>query len=1753
MKKKTAFISCFVLVAMLIVSFFCASYNNIGTIQAEIKGKEITKYVLTGYQDYYPYHYFDSLFGATYSKKIEYINENGKLVSDFRAILANNDNYFGSDYCKGEASIYLAGEMETLAETGHYYAYASAGLLAFENKDKSKLLISLSNGGVTSTAKSDKVHSGGKYAPDWVKTGKVFLTSKNDVLKFQFSTLEKSTAWLPADFGIFEPTINYGIEIDKITTETKGSTVSNGSLIKLEASHFLSKLFGESLIRYYQNIHEIEWEIVSGAENGQILGNYLSVSGKSGKIVVRPKCLKTTDGTDYIYGNSITFEINSSTVAVSAKSNFDEGVKVSGTGNYNQNRNVVLFLEILDGYSLLRVEDETGAQLSYNVTSSGKYRVVTRVTNQSKNLNIILKKTISVTNIIVKDKVYDKTDLAEIDQIIFDGGDLKHGVTVDLSDLTVKFSSSLPGENIKISISGSLKLSGENAYMYELVGNLPSVTANILKRNIVVRAHNQTIEYGDTIPSLSYDIEGDMLAGEALIGELQVVCDGSIGTYKISIGTLSNSHYNIEFVEGTLTISKRKIEITSIYIDNKTYDKVSELDLSKLHYTMTGSFLKSHNISLNINGIYSSLNAGECNVELSASLNGSDIQYYELIMESTTISAVIEARGLTINAITATKAYGDADPTFEYNYKNSDLLSGDSITGSISRTSGEDVGEYTITQGTLSAANYNIVFNSAKFVITQREISISADAKSKIYGNNDPQLTYSLTNGTIVNNDDLGLTLTRVSGERIGSYAIKIASQINQNYKIYFTSSNLVITQRELNISVVANNKKYDGLLDAEVEIYINNDITADNISLLLTAKFANRNVGYWVVNYYTTNNSLVTEFTSSLLKGQNIDCYKVNFSVTEMANIDKRKIKVTIENKYLSKIFGEVDAGLIFDVENIVEGESLIGTLAREEGENVGFYNILKNTLTEANNPNYQIEYDFDFTFQILKRDLVIVVDDKTIEFGEDEGIIEYYLSSSTPLPLGVELNNILTGAPTRESGKDVGIYNYLIGTLALIGDSENNYNLIFNGGKLTIYTKTLTIQINDIEKNYGSTDPEFTYTVLGKSELVLNIQFVRQVGENVGEYKITGILDDDNYNVVINPGKLTITPAEITIRANSILKIYGDADPVLTYYLSNGMLKFDDRLEDVLTGELVRDLGNSVGVYSIKIGSLKANSNYSLKFLGSDFEIVAKDLYITANKIVKYYDETNEPELTYQVSGLLAGDEIIGSLTRVSGSMPGEYDIEIGTLSAENYNIVFTSAKFVIQKRKITIKINPVSKIFDGTDSAELTYSLSGNILQGSEPVVTLFKESGVNVGKYLINARVEGDIYDVEIITNYFEILKRDVTIRADNFEIVYGEEIPTLTYRVEGDIENSELQISLYRTQSKAAGEYTIYSSILHSDNYNIVYIEGKLTIKKLKLVIKTGNFVKVYGSADPIFDYEIIEGSIVDHDILNGAIIRELGENVGTYKLICELENPNYEIDFLSASLSITRKELTIVTSVMDKVFDGTDIAYLRTPTLAGVINGDDVYFDYERDKVARFIQSAVGDNIAVVVYGGKLSGADCGNYYLTYPTNLTANITNSIVEAEDQKVANELFIKASNSNTLLKQGSTLFASEYKVTDAEKSDFGNSKSIVGAYNLSLKVGNQDVPESGKVTVNIKPYSNGLNNVQVFRLNSDGTKTLLNATYEDGVIKFETDEMGTFIVVADNDNWLNITLIVSASVLLLTIVGFAISKKRKKKKA
>ena len=173
----------------------------------------------------------------------------------------------------------------------------------------------------------------------------------------------------------------------------------------------------------------------------------------------------------------------------------------------------------------------------------------------------------------------------------------------------------------------------------------------------------------------------------------------------------------------------------------------------------------------------------------------------------------ITPRDLTVAADPGTKIYGASDPALTYTHGT--LYNGDTdsvFTGSLVRVSGENVGTYEISQGTLSAgSNYNILFTGANFTITPRDLTVTAGAKTKIYGASDPALTY--THGTLYNGDtDSVFTggLVRVSGENVGTYAITQDSlSAGTNYNILFTGANFTITPRDLTVTAGAGTKIY--------------------------------------------------------------------------------------------------------------------------------------------------------------------------------------------------------------------------------------------------------------------------------------------------------------------------------------------------------------------------------------------------------------------------------------------------------------------------------------------------------------------------------------------------------------------------------------------------------------------------------------------------------------------------------------------------------------------------------------------------------------------------------------------------------------------------------------------------------------------------------------------------------------------------------------------------------------------------------
>ena len=103
---------------------------------------------------------------------------------------------------------------------------------------------------------------------------------------------------------------------------------------------------------------------------------------------------------------------------------------------------------------------------------------------------------------------------------------------------------------------------------------------------------------------------------------------------------------------------------------------------------------------------------------------------------------------------------------------------------------------------------------------------------------------------------------------------------------------------------------------------------------------------------------------------------------------------------------------------------------------------------------------------------------------------------------------------------------------------------------------------------KVYGNPDPAFTYqltvgTLVGSDAFTGAL--TRDAGEDVGNHAITqGTLAlSPNYALSFVGADLSITQRPVEVTANPQTKVYGDADPALTYHITSGTLAFSDALQ--------------------------------------------------------------------------------------------------------------------------------------------------------------------------------------------------------------------------------------------------------------------------------------------------------------------------------------------------------------------------------------------------------------------------------------------------------------------------------------------------------------------------------------------------------------------------------------------------------------
>lgn len=392
---------------------------------------------------------------------------------------------------------------------------------------------------------------------------------------------------------------------------------------------------------------------------------------------------------------------------------------------------------------------------------------------------------------------------------------------------------------------------------------------------------------------------------------------------------------------------------------------------------------------------------------------------------------------------------------------------------------------------------------------------------------------------------------------------------------------------------------------------------------------------------------------------------------------------------------------------------------------------------LITITNPNYQgrLSSSADTRLVVSKKTLnLIVTPGQFKNYGDIEpSNFDYTLNGLC----GDENQDEVAINLQREVGESVG--KYLIN---LIEFEDDNYLIDYTPEYFKINPKKLLIMAENATKTFGDVDPNLTYKMYLNNRLVTSLinedklegNLERVQGENVGEYAITlGTLQSPNYSIIFASGSLKITPRTLNIFIDNKSVEYGQSES-LTYSVQG---EFD---ASQIFGELQREAGENVGVYEIHKGSL-SSQNYKLSVTNGTYTITPKQIVVTALVSFKVYGE--QDNLKYDVTGLIGSDTLSGELQREEGENVGIYNINIGTLSNDNYSIVFNPNTLTISKANLSIVIDDKTAVYGG-ETQKLTCTISG--LKFDDKIdITLNRVGGDNAGVYKI-------IGDFEIPENY-----------------------------------------------------------------------------------------------------------------------------------------------------------------------------------------------------------------------------------------------------------------------------------------------------------------------------------------------------------------------------------------------------------------
>jgi len=911
------------------------------------------------------------------------------------------------------------------------------------------------------------------------------------------------------------------------------------------------------------------------------------------------------------------------------------------------------------------------------------------------------------------------------------------GVTGSPSLTTTATASSPAGPH---TIAAALGTLAAGNYTFSFVDG----TLTVNKATLTVTADNASREYGDANPTFTASYSGfkngenfgtsGVTGAPSLTTAATVASPVSAYAITAAIGTLASGNYNFSLVNGTLTVNPATLTVTA---DNASRQYG---DANPAFTAGYGGFKNGETFATSgVTGSPSLTTAATAaspagTYTITAALGTLAATNYTFTFADGTLTVI--ARAITVNADPQSKTYGDADPALSYQITSGSLFGTDAFSGSLARAAGENVGNYAITQGTLSlSSNYNLTFVGADLTITVRAVTVTADAKSKVYGDADPALTYQVTSGSLAFSDTFSGALARNPGENVGTYAITQGTlTAGANYALTYAGANLTVIARAITVVADSQSKTY-GDADPTLTYQVTSGtlVSGDSFSGALS-RAAGEAVGGYNINQNT------------LTAGPNYNLTYVGATFT----ITARPVTVTADSGQ-GKTYGDADPALTYQITSgsLAFGDTFGGLLSRAPGENVGSYAITQGTLSLS--PNYNLTF-VGANFAIGARPITVTADSgQTKVYGDaDPAAFTYTVTSGS-----LAFSDAFSGALSRVAGENVGSYAIQQGTLTAGG----NYTLTYVGANFAITKRPLTITAAANTKTYdGNTSAaatptasglQFGDTVTGLAEVYDN----RNVGTgktlSVSAYTVNDGNSGNNYTVTaVADTTGVINQAALTITAKTNTKTY-DANATAAAAPTVSGLQGSDTvtgLAEVYDNKNV-GTGKTLSVSAHTVNDGNGGANYAVTLVNDTTGVINQAaLTITALTNNKVYDGSTSAAAVPTVSGIQGLDTVTGLAEVYDNKNVGTgktlsvstYTVNDGN-GGGNYAVsTVNNTTGVITKRAITVTAVTSTKVYDGTTSSSGTPTVSptpGGIASGDTANFTqTFDTPLVGTGKTL-----------------------------------------------------------------------------------------------------------------------------------------------------------------------------------------------------------------------------------------------------------------------------------------------------------------------------------------------------------------------------------------------------------------------------------